>query len=446
MEKQTMRGYLDFLKKNNELWTCKKEVSPQFELGALLEAKNGLQPMFFPVIKGYKTPVVGGLYGDRRLFGDYFGLDHRQIKFKLMEAMANPGKTTLKDKGPVKDRIHRNQIDLMQMFPVPTFHEKDSFPFITAGILVARDLESNQIHTSVRRFQVFTRDKISVLIESPKLLQQFLKMEEQGLDMEVAVVLGYHPAYLLASQVKSDIYCLDKNEVTAGLLEEPLDLVRCETVDLTVPAGSEIVLEGRMKAQRRQTEGPFGEMVKYYGPATQQPYMEVTCVLHREDPIFQVIFPSTTEHVQANGLLREVGLYTHLQAQVDVREVHLTTISGCRYHALVSIKKKSQGDGKSAILAALASNKDVKHVIIVDDDVDVFDKEQVEWALATRVQADNDILIIPGALGSPLEPSHVKRGVTAKMGIDATKPINDEVFSRVKIPGYQDIKIENYFE
>lgn len=217
-------------------------------------------------------------------------------------------------------------------------------------------------------------------------------------------------------------------------------------MDLLVPAYAEIILEGYLVPGKRVDEGHFGELMGYYGAKAPHPVIKIERVLHRNNPIMQVAFPCREEHV-SNGLIREFELYNALRNQVDVIDVNVTEGGGYRFNAFASINKKKDGDGKSAILAALGSNKDYKQVVIVDGDVDIYDVQDIEWAITTRAQASLDMVVIPGALGSSLEPSHDLRGFTDKLGIDATKPINDLnfEFERTKIPGYENIDISKYF-
>ena len=185
----------------------------------------------------------------------------------------------------------------------------------------------------------------------------------------------------------------------------------------------------------------------YYGEVAPNPVMKVHTIMHRDNPIFQHAFPSREEHL-SNGLIREAEIFSQIKTMVDVKDVNITVGGGCRFHAIISINKKNEGDPRSAILGALGSNKDIKHVVIVDDDVDIYKYKDVEFALASRVQASEDLMITPKALGSGLEASHVVRGVSDKLGIDATKPLDKksrEKFERAKIPGYENIDIKKYF-
>lgn len=441
-----LRYTLEELKNLDRLLICEKEVNPEYELGAVLKYFRNKRPILFNRVKGSRIRVVGGLYGDRDLVYKLLNVTRSNRLFKFMEAIANPKPYKVVSSGPIKENVITKNIDLPAMFPIPKFQERDSKPFITAGMLVIKDPDTGKFFTSIRRFQVNGGNKLSVLIASPKLTNLLLEYEKQKKSLEVAIVLGYDAYFLLASQVSSATYGIDKYEIDSALRGEPLELVKCETVNLLVPAYAEIVLEGRVVPGEREMEGPFGELMGYYSNPALQPVIEITAVLHRNDPILQVSFPCKEEHV-TNGLIREVELYNSLRNQVDVVDVNVTEGGGYRFNAFVAINKKNEGDGKAAILAALGSNKDLKQVVVVDPDVDIYDVQDIEWAITTRSQASEDFVIIPKSLGSSLDPSHDLRGVTDKVGIDATKPLKDEKkrFERAIIPGYEKIDIKNYF-
>lgn len=449
MERQMLRATLQKLEQLGELEVCNVEVDPKFELGAVLRYFENEKPILFNKVKGYNMPVAGGLFGNRQLYYEMTSTTAEERIFKYMDAIANPKPTKLVNNGPVKENIITRNIDIQRMFPVPTSHKKDASSFITSGMFIVRDPETGHTHMAVRRFQVHKGNIINALISghSPALREQFAEFEKINKPLECAVVLGYDATFLLASQIGSRKYGLNKYEVDSALRGEPLELVKCHSVDLEVPAYAEIVLEGVLLPNRREVEGPFGELMNYYGEVAPNPVMEVRTIMHRNNPIFQHAFPCREEHL-ANGLIREVELYAALKNMVDVKDVNITVGGGCRLHAIVSINKKKDGDGKSAILGALGAFYDIKHVVIVDDDIDIYNVKSVELALASRVQASRDVVIVPGALGSGLEASHVERGVTDKMGIDATKPLgeNARFYEMAVIPGYEgEIDIQKYF-
>lgn len=446
MERQMLRHTLEKLKNKDLLLECNKEVDYIYEMGAILKHFNNKQPILFNNIKNNSMSSIGGLYGDRNIIYGLLNINHKNRIYKFMDAIVNPKPYKILNSGPVKENLIKRNIDLQRILPINKFQEKDSSNFITAGLLVVKDSDTGKHYTSIRRFQVNGGNKLLALIASPKLTSDFLELEKRGKHLEVAIVFGYDEATLMASQVSSGTYGVDKYEIDSSLRGESVELVKCETVDILVPAYAEIVLEGRIVADKRELEGPFGELMGYYGEQDPQPVIEIDCITHRNNPIYQTAFPCREEHV-ANGLIREVELYYHLKNQLDVIDVYVTEGGGYRFNAFISINKKNTGDGKTAILAALGLNKDLKQVVIVDRDVDIFDVQEIEWAITTRAQASMDFTIVEGALGSSLEPSHGLRGLTDKVGIDATKPLVDKEnkFHRAIIPGYENIDISKYF-
>jgi len=446
MERQMLRAALKELEDNGQLLHCNQEVDPKFELGAVLKHFNNEKPILFNKVKGGRVPVIGAMFGNRDLYYQMIKATKEDRIFKIMNAIANPKPTKLLANGPVMENIITRNIDLSKMFPIPTFHGGDSSSYITAGIVVLKDPETGQSHTSVRRLQINDANEMSILVASPLAKNQHAFMENQNKPLEVAIILGYDYYLLLASQISSATYGVDKYEVDSALRGEALELVKCKSLNLEVPAYAEMVIEGIIPPNKRVEEGPFGELMGYYGERALHPVVQVKTVMHRNNPIFQTSFPCREEHL-ANGLIREIELYNILKNLVDVKDVNVTISGGCRFHAFVSINKRFDGDGKTAILGALASSKDVKHVVIVDEDVDIYSHDDMEWAIATRVQGSRDMVIVPGALGSGLEPSHIQRGVTDKVGIDATKPLGEagKGFTRAIIPGYENIDIEKYF-
>jgi len=442
-----LRAVMPKLKDKYGMLECNVPVDPKFELGGVLEKLGNTTPVLFNNVKGHKMPVIGGMFGDREMFYDFMGCTREDRIFKLMDAIANPQPAKLVSRGPIQENIITRNIDLGKIFPLPTFHELDSSSFITAGVMVVKCPDTGQVYTSIRRFQFNGGDNISALVTSPMLTEQMKALFAKKKDLEVAVVLGYDYIYCAASQVSSYTYGVDKHEVDSALRGAPLEVVKCQTVDIDVPAHAEMVLEGVIPYNEKAVEGPFGELMGYYGSIADHPVMRVKAVTHRNDPIFQISAPCREEHL-SNGLIRDIELYTHVSRMgIDVVDANVTIGGGCRFHGVVSIRKKSEGDGKTAIIGALSSAKDMKHVVIVDEDVDIFDPMDVEHALAARVQASKDTVLIPGGNGTGLDPSHHINGTSDKVGIDATKPLGEinVKFDKALIPGYDDIDLNKFF-
>ena len=267
--------------------------------------------------------------------------------------------------------------------------------------------------------------------------------ERGGQPLDVAIVIGVDPLTLLSSQAIAPI---DFDELTiAGALHgAPLSVVKCATSDLRVPAEAEIVVEGRVLPAVRELEGPFGEFPQYYGERAKRHVIEVTAVSMRKDALFHTIVGGGLEHLLLGAIPREATLLAHLRRSFpNVRDVHLAAGGVCRYHLYVQIAKRQEGEAKNVMMGAFAGHYDVKHVIVVDEDVDIHNPAEVEWAVATRFQADKDLVIIPESQGSKLDPS-TRDGVGAKMGMDATKPLNAEEmkFMRIRVPGEDRVDLD----
>src|SRR5438105_5458865 len=267
--------------------------------------------------------------------------------------------------------------------------------------------------------------------------------EEAGGDLPVAIVIGVDPLTLLASQA---IAPLDFDELTiAGALHgAPLRVVKCLTNDIRVPAEAEIVLEGRLIPKLRAPEGPFGEFPQYYGERAERHVIEVTAMTQRRNALFHTIVGGGLEHLLLGAIPREATLLAHLRRSFpNVRDVHLARGGVCRYHLYVQIAKRQEGEAKNVMMGAFAGHYDVKHVIVVDEDVDIHNPAEVEWAVATRFQADRDLVIVRESQGSKLDPS-TRDGVGAKMGLDATKPLAapDMRFTRIRVPGEETLDLD----
>jgi 2,5-furandicarboxylate decarboxylase 1 len=271
----------------------------------------------------------------------------------------------------------------------------------------------------------------------------FEMAEKEGQPLDVAIVIGVDPLTLLASQA---IAPLDFDELTiAGALHgRPLPVVKCLTSELRVPAEAEIIVEGRLLPKVREQEGPFGEFPQYYGERAERHVIEVSAVTHRRDPLFHTIVGGGLEHLLLGGIPREATLLDHLQRSFpNVRDVHLSLGGVCRYHLYVQLAKRQEGEAKNVMMGAFAGHYDVKHVTVVDEDVNIHDAAEVEWAVATRFQADRDLVIVPESQGSRLDPS-TRDGVGAKMGLDATKPLNapEMKFKRIRVPGEESVNLD----
>ncbi|WP_434075858.1 UbiD family decarboxylase [Moorella naiadis (nom. illeg.)] len=443
----SLRQWLSVLEQNGCLRHVQKEVDLHYELAAIGKKVAGRYALQFNKIRNASIPVVTGIAGTRDLLAMAMGVRREQIVEHFAWAQANPMECVLVEArtAPVKEKIS-NDVDL-QVLPIPVHHEKDGGPYITAGVLIAKDPCTGVRNISIHRLQVLGPNRLGILI-LPRHLSYFFRVAEaEGKPLEIAIAIGLDPLLLLASQALTPLG-YDEFTIAGALYGRPLELVKCETVDLEVPAQAEIVLEGRLLPGVREIEGPFGEYPKYYGPASPKPVIELTAMTSRRDPIFQTIVPATKEHLLLGAIPREASLLQIVKNTVpNVLSVHLTPGGACRYHAIISIDKQNEGEAKNAIFAAFSSSQEIKHVVVVDKDVDIFNPEDVEWAIATRCQAGRDVFIVERALGNKLDPSS-DNGLSDKMGIDATVPLDAEPgrFERIRIPGEEAIRLEDYLD
>ncbi|WP_144529315.1 UbiD family decarboxylase [Peribacillus simplex] len=447
MKAKTFRTWIEHLQATDRLAVIDRKVSLQYEIAKIAKKLDGKKATYFTSVEDYQIPVVSGICSTREDFAEALETDQYGVISKFTEAVASPVpcRALNKQQAPIKENIILENIDLMKMFPIPVHHEKDSGNYITAGLFIVRDPVTRKQNVSIHRLQISGKNKIGALILPRHTFHLYKQAEEAGRPLECAIAIGVDPVTLLASQASTQ-FGVDELEISSALRGEPLEVVRCETVDIDVPAYAEIVLEGKILPHVREPEGPFGEFPKYYGPRSDKEVIEITAVTHRNNPIFYTIVPAGYEHLLLGGIPREASLFQSIRQTVpSVKAVHMSPGGTCRYHAIVSIKKRNEGEAKNAILAALANSFDIKHVVVTDEEVDIFNMEEVEWAIATRFQADRDLVVVHEAQSSKLDPS-TRDGVGSKMGFDCTIPLDSEEmqYLRVQIPGYNECNLDDY--
>lgn len=452
-----LRPWLAHLASTNRLVATKKNIFLKHELAAIAKKLDGKSGVFFPDPGGHSIPVVSGFMSSRSWIAEAMGVEEGALLHSFRLAADNPLPCKLVDDAPCQEVVHRD-FDIRTLLPVPTHSEHDSGPYITAGLVIARNPKTGIQNVSINRIQVNSKDRMAVLI-LPRHLHAFQQAaEELNQSLPVAVVIGVDPLTLLASQAIAPIDS-DELEIAGALHGEPLEVISCLTNDVRVPANSEIVIEGHIPPNVRELEGPFGEYPKYYSSQEKRQVIVVDAVTHRKNPIFHTIVPAELEHLLLGSIPREATILSHLRRSFPgVLDVHLSLGGVGRYHLYVQIKKTHEGLPKNVIAGAFSSHYDVKHVVVVDEDVDVHVPSQVEWAIATRFQAKRGLVVIHDAQGSVLDPSTTVglpidvdgvipshyQGMSSKLGFDATKPLVYEghVFTKVKIPGEDEVDLE----
>jgi 2,5-furandicarboxylate decarboxylase 1 len=455
-----LRSFMDTLEQKapGELAFVDRQVDPKFEISMILRKLQdaNLFPMvLFRNVKNSRIPVISNMMGnltklalalettEEKMVDEYSRREDHLVAARQVES------------GPVKEVVLTGDKVDLRTIPVLTNCEKDSHPFITAGITVVRDPDTGAYNAGIYRMPVLSERLSAFSVEEHAHANYiFRKVKAEGKALEVVTFIGHHPACYLATQSKLPLG-IDEFSIMGAMLGEPLDVVKCETVDLVVPAYAEIAIEGRILPDRTISEAPFGEFTWYYGMERKSPVFEVTAITRRENAIYQHIFAAHPEHNLTGLLGRQAVLYKRVKAIIpSVKAVYLPISGVCRFTAYVSIKKEFDGAGKLAALAALSSDPFVKLAVVVDDDVNVYNDMEVLWAIATRTQADRSIFMVPQASVSRLDPSAYtltsrgqKDGINTKWAIDATKPIGTPFEERAEVPdGWQKLNLDEYIK
>jgi len=435
---QDLRTFLDQVKRDNrdDLLVVSREVDPAFEITAItakLEQEAKRRPIIlFEKVKGTKFPVLTNLHAGRSRLATAIHAKPEEMQRAYLGAMEKPIPPKLVAKCPVKEVILTgDKIDLYKL-PQILHHQEDAGPYITAAISFAKDPNGDTWNCAYNRLMIKDRDTTSIHLTLAKHLWEFQRAAEaQGKALPVSFAIGVHPAIALGCLAIGSID-EDERAIMGGLLGEPLELVKCETSDLLVPAHAEMIIEGEILPHERTAEGPFGEFTGYSLGERQREVFKVRAITHRRDAIFQDITVGHLDHLMLSTTPIEANLYRAVRAMVPtVKAVRVPAPFTC----YVSIEQRISGQAKNAILAVLGADLYMKRVVVVDHDVDVFNDRQVNWAIATRCQPDRDIAIITNARGSDLDPSTKEDGNTAKWGVDATaKPSLAAFTPRHRVP------------
>jgi UbiD family decarboxylase len=421
-----------------------KEVSPKWELSSVqkrLEAENKLPIIVFGEVAGHEMQIVTNLFASKQHLALALETSPDQVIAKFTEAQKNRLKPNTVNTGPVKDVVHLDDEADLRKLPLVTHCEKDAGPYLSSGVTIIRDPVTGSLNAGIYRNRYLSPKRLTMnmapLCHASEIVQQ---AEEKNQPVEAAIVIGHHPAMGMASQQRGRIGDFEL-ETMGGLLGEPVDVVRCETVDVIVPADSEIVIEGRIRTDSWEDDGPFGDYWLYYAPPKKARVFEVTAITHRQDAIFHDVFNVGPEHLVLFALGMEGVVLSQLQTIVPQVVAINVPVSGSGNLVYIQIRKDMEGLGINTALAALGAYR-FKCAIVVDEDVDIFDDGKVLWAVMTRTQADRSVFVVPGSYISRVDPTgyapwhsagNSDRLLSTRLGIDATKPL-DPAFPEVAEP------------
>ena len=460
------RSFIKLLEESGDLVRVRREVDRKYEMPAVISRleKQG-KAYLFEHVKGSEIPVVGGLLNSagrlalalQRPSPD--AVTHREIAELLATATRSTIAYQVVDNGPVKEMVNTgNAIDLAKI-PVPTYFELDSGPFITGAVGVSRNEEAGQLNVGFYRCQIVSQDSMIINASSMSDLRQiYAYAESKGNSMPIAMVIGTDPALLMCASGKHPPG-VSELEIAGALQGRPIDMVKCETSDLLVPANAEIVIEGRVDFSQK-IENTLGEFADQYGPETA-PLTKITAITHRRDAMFYTIMAGRHPEHNTIGAISTYGMQTVLSDElkrqfpnIDEINVSCDARMGCMLHVFVSIHKENDEEPRELIKSAFEAHTGlfpvgtiVKRIVVVDEDIDVFNLEDTEWAIWTRVGDASKYMIFPDIVSWEIERCAKEGQRSLRIGIDATKDLEDaDRLIRPIIPDYGDLRIEDYVE
>ena len=432
-----LRDFLAQLEKEDKLVRIKKEVSTKYEIANILYSLNE-QPTIFDNVKGYDYPVFGGITSSRDIIAEALGTTKEQLLFKLVDALRHPKPPKMVEKAPCQEVVIKNpDIDILPLL----YHlPGDGGRYATATVATIKDPQTGR---NVAYHRLMQRGKNTFTARLIKGRQTRTTYDKTTGDLEMAVCIGNSVATMVAASLGPPS---GVDEFSIGNALDPAPLVKCKTKNLEVPADSEFVLEGRL-TKNVDREGPFVDLTETRDFERKEPVFVVDCITHRKDAMYQVLIPGRLEHKILMGMPKEPTIYDEVSKVATCKNVLVTLGGGSWLHGIVQIEKKHADDGKKAIEAAFNGHKSMKHVVIIDDDVDIYNPNAVEWSIATRFQGDKDLIIKKDQPGSSLDPSSKqeegKKALTTKVGVDATIPFDVDK-SKYEIVRYKNVNVDAY--
>ncbi len=432
-----LRNFLSKLEKEGKLKRIKKQVSIDKEIANIIYTLNE-QPVIFENVKDYNISVFAGITSNRDIIAEGLETTKEKLLFKLVEALSNPKEPKIVKNAPCQEVIMKD-VDLKKI-PILFHLDGDGGRYGSATVATIKDPETGR-NVSYHRIMEIGKNKFTArLIKKRQTRTTYDKIDE---DLEMAVCIGSSVAVMVAASLGPPSG-VDEFSIANAL--DKTDLVKCVTKDLEVPAESEFVIEGRL-TRDLDREGPFVDLTETRDFERQEPVFVVDCITHRKDAMYQALIPGRLEHKTLMGMPKEPTIYSEVSKVVDCKNVYVTMGGGSWLHGIVQIKKKHPDDGKKAIEAAFNGHKSMKHVIVVDEDVDIYNPLSVEWAIATRFQGDKNLVINHNQPGSSLDPSgkHIpgQKTRTTKVGVDATIP-SDVSKEKYETVTYKKVDLDDY--
>ncbi len=438
---RTLRDFIQVLRDQGELLSLSKPFDPKYEISAVISelGKRKAPAILFEKAKGFQISVIGNLFGTVRRLSLALGIgEDRLLEDVIPRLEKRVPPVSISEDLTQMVNVPRGKVDLLKVLPALTHYSKDSGPYITSGISSARDPKTGVTGRGLHRMEVRGKNILGISLLNPPLADIYAQHRREGKKMEIATVIGVPPVVFIASIFKVPAG-IDKLSVAGGLKGEPVETTMARTVDVDIPAHGEIVIEGYIDPRDKEEDGTLGESSGYYMAFGKSPTIHVTGLRYRKGALYHAVVPWAREVDSLLYLVHGLDFIPKMRREIpSLRQIHLVPMT-FGSHVVMSIDSDHKGEIRRALTLALSFTS-VKKAVMVDVDVNPEDGQEVEWALATRFQADRDLIVIPELRGQPIDPSSRWTGegfLTTKMGLDATRP-KKEGFEKVDVP--EDVK------
>ena len=447
--KKTFRDFLAELDFAGEMHTIKEAVDVRDVSALISQCKHAVM---FNALKDYPGwRMCGGLLSSRKRLALAMGSTENEVAMKFERGLNRAVDPVMVTAAPCQEVVRDGADVDLAAIPYPLMHVLDGGPYLSGTLVTSKDPEFGR-NVGSYRLMYRTPTETSVDLVSPSDMRFYYQRAlDRGQPLDIAVAIGVHPYEMLAASYKAPIDS-DEYAIAGGLHGAPVPLVKCKTVDLEVPADAEIVLEGQLlPIGWTADEGPFGEFSQISGDVKWNPIFRVNCITHRKDPIFYLLQMPWENDWLCAPVTEAAGLIALRSASVKPIAIR-APVGSCGYWTLIASIRKRPGEGKNAVLALL-SVAEVKLAIVTDEDINIHDPDDLDWALTFRVQADRDVIVVEGARGKHVDPSlkawELGKGglpTTAKLGIDATIPegVPKKFYKRIQYYGNDRVKLENF--
>jgi 2,5-furandicarboxylate decarboxylase 1 len=433
-----LRTYLEALDRAGLLTRIQKPVSLEHELAnvAATLARRAGGGVLFEHPSGSEWPIFTNGIVNQNQAALALGCSLAEVTDRMRFALepSNGIASQAVDAALWKTNVLRGEAIDVRKLPIPTHGAHDGGPFITGGVTISRDPKSGRGNLSYNRMQVLGPHTFGFDVNEWRDVMQFYKAAQAaGQPLPIAIAIGLDPAIMIAAGCRSDD---DELKIAGAIRGAPIPTCRGVTVDLQIPAEAEIVIEGYLPPNTRHPEGPLAEFHGFYGEIWESPVFEVTAICFRDQPIYQTIVPGWAEHLYLGNVLPREPLLMQFVKHVSKNALALHIPPYCNgFAAVVQIQKSNPGEPKNVCMAAFTAHVNIKKVIVVDPDVNIYDPADVLWAITNRVDWSRDVFLVPGAQGHEMDPTADNRGVQTKIGIDATaKPERRSYGERIRYP------------